>query len=78
MNNRIPFATLPALPKKAAKTPCVKKGPPDQKLVLAYIKERLEALIHDERYEEAGKLAVEVRNLKEVLKEKSALKEAWK
>lgn len=40
-----------------------KNEPLDPGLMLAFQKERLEALIQDERYEEAAKLAGEIRNL---------------
>ena len=48
-------------------TPSV-KAPPEPKVIIAYFKERLDALIHDERYEEAGELNHKIQTLKETLK----------
>ena len=54
--------------------PWIVQGPSEQRLLLAYFKERLEALIQDERYEEAGELNHEIQTLKDTLKEKQNLK----
>lgn len=50
-----------------------KKGLADARLSLAFLKERLEALIHDERYEEASKMAGEIKILRNSLQEQDSL-----
>ena len=50
------------------------EGPPEPRLLLAHYKERLEALIHDERFEEAGNLNQKIQTLKDTLKSNQNLK----
>lgn len=45
--------------------PWQKPAPPDPKLRIAVLKERLEALIHDEKYEEARKLSDLIKTLEQ-------------